>query len=498
MAHRLFFSILVFLVTSQTVWSQQATVKSMARTPDFIPTDQQRRDYNKVLCALVKVQVVDEITRVEGNRMGDIVNKGVEKWIYMAKGAKDMKIHLKNNLPVDIKFSNYGISSLESNTVYEIIIDVSNTAPTTPVKPTTGSLEVSCPTDQIDYYIDGILRQQRWGTNTWTTDLPPGPHTVTVRRNGYVEQTKTVQVEAGKVTPAQFAALRSVKEAESQRQKEEQQRKDQLKREEQQRKTEEMNRAKAAQKAEEEAREKQRIQEKKEQEQARAAEKAKADSLKKVKEEAEARKQEQLRQEEARKREQKKAEKERQSKIKAEQRRLTLEQRSKQPLMFGVRGGANMATASFNGKGSCSSVTNFHLGVTMDARLSQTFYLNTGLLYSAKGYTYKSQYVDEKANPQFIDIPILASIRLPLSNAVQLQLNAGPYLALCMGGKVTDELYDSYDESFSSAYSGFDYGTQFGAGLTFNQRFNIGIHYQLGMGSSYQNRNLMGSIGIYF
>ena len=97
--------------------SQQVSVSSMKETTDFIPGDDQRKDFNGDLCALVKVQVVDDIADIEGNIMGDIVNKGVEKWAYMAKGSKSMKIHLKNYLPVEVVFSKYKINSLKSNRV---------------------------------------------------------------------------------------------------------------------------------------------------------------------------------------------------------------------------------------------------------------------------------------------------------------------------------------------------------------------------------------------
>lgn len=103
--------------------SQQVSVTSIKETTDFIPGDDQRKDFNGDLCALVKIQVVDDITDIEGNIMGDIVNKGVEKWAYMAKGSKSMKIHLKNYLPVEITFNKYKIKSLKSNRIYQIILN---------------------------------------------------------------------------------------------------------------------------------------------------------------------------------------------------------------------------------------------------------------------------------------------------------------------------------------------------------------------------------------
>lgn len=95
MTNRIKTTLFLFLLCAYG-WAQQANVVSFTETIDIIAGDDQRRDLNRQLCALVKVQVVDDIIDVEGNVVGDIVNRGVEKWVYMAKGSRNMKIHLKN------------------------------------------------------------------------------------------------------------------------------------------------------------------------------------------------------------------------------------------------------------------------------------------------------------------------------------------------------------------------------------------------------------------
>jgi len=114
--------ILFFCLFPLVVHSQKVSVSSLTESKDFIPGDDQRRDFNGDLCALIKLQVVDEVTDVEGNVMGDILTKGVEKWVYMAKGSKKIKIHLKNYLPVDIDFSQYNIHSLQGNRIYVLVL----------------------------------------------------------------------------------------------------------------------------------------------------------------------------------------------------------------------------------------------------------------------------------------------------------------------------------------------------------------------------------------
>lgn len=126
-------SILLLCFLSLSVSAQKdATVKSFAQTTDHIPGKDRRNDLNGVPCALIKVYVVDDIERIEGNKIGEIVKQGnVEKWVYMCKGSRNIRLHLKNHLPVRVMFQDYHINGLESNRVYELYIEIPDM--TTPV-----------------------------------------------------------------------------------------------------------------------------------------------------------------------------------------------------------------------------------------------------------------------------------------------------------------------------------------------------------------------------
>ena len=115
---------LVCLVTFTANAQNAVVIKSFTQTTDHIPGNDRRNDLNGTPCALVKVQVVDDIERIEGNRIGDIVKYGVEKWVYMCAGSRNMRIHLKNHLPVKVMFQDYHINGLESNRVYELVIEI--------------------------------------------------------------------------------------------------------------------------------------------------------------------------------------------------------------------------------------------------------------------------------------------------------------------------------------------------------------------------------------
>lgn len=159
---------------------------------------------------------------------------------------------------------------------------------------------------------------------------------------------------------------------------------------------------------------------------------------------------------------------------------------------FGIRAGLNLANVSASGDGGSSyspgSRTAFHVGVTADIPLMQSLYVQTGLFFQNKGYKYDEDDYTETAKPMYLEIPVLASYRYDFSDALQLQVNAGPYFGYGIGGKVKFE-YDGESEEYDVFGDGddqldtkrFNCGLQFGAGLTFSNHYYLGFSYQLGL-----------------
>ncbi len=108
------FAILPFVAMSQELKVQSFTLSSS----EIISSGDQRKDLNGMNCALVKVQVVDGIDRVEGNIIGDIDSRGTEKRIYLTQGTKTFRLHPHSYLPVTITTSEFDIENLEGNRVY--------------------------------------------------------------------------------------------------------------------------------------------------------------------------------------------------------------------------------------------------------------------------------------------------------------------------------------------------------------------------------------------
>lgn len=194
-------------------------------------------------------------------------------------------------------------------------------------------------------------------------------------------------------------------------------------------------------------------------------------------------------------------------------------------VQFGIRAGINFANITFkedNNSISYDSRASFHVGVIADIPLMQSLYIQTGLYLQNKGAKYEETYeyskYKEEHKPMYLQIPLLASYRYDFSDAVQLQVNVGPYFAYGIGGKAKwiDE-FDDYDETWEGDFFGdkddedtlgfkrFDCGLQVGGGLTFAQKYYLGVTYEFGFGniSNYddievKNKNLMVSLGYNF
>ena len=116
--------------------------------------------------------------------------------------------------------------------------------------------------------------------------------------------------------------------------------------------------------------------------------------------------------------------------------------------MIGVKGGLNVANMSMTLADisySPDPLYGFHLGPVIDFKLQKNLYLNTGLLYSLKGYNLQNVSNDQlqnasnlngKAKISFFDIPVNLAYKIPFSSNFKFLVQAGPYIGLGLGGTI--------------------------------------------------------------
>ncbi len=155
---------------------------------------------------------------------------------------------------------------------------------------------------------------------------------------------------------------------------------------------------------------------------------------------------------------------------------------------FGVKGGVNFANVTISSSGmevSPKSIVGIHLGPVVEFELQESLYLNTGLLYSLKGYKVDMEDFEEldgeaKETFNILEIPINLAYKFALSETSNFAIQAGPYLGYALSGKSKwgDE---SEDIDFGEdGYKRMDFGIGFGPALEFGPVV-ASLNYQIGL-----------------
>lgn len=126
----------------------------------------------------------------------------------------------------------------------------------------------------------------------------------------------------------------------------------------------------------------------------------------------------------------------------------------------------------------------FNLGVGMDYGFSENWSLQSGLMISSKGYKVKVGGEKLTVRPIYLDIPILAAYKFNISDNTKFVINAGPYLAIGLGGKAKEhwdggedwKVFDKEGEDMSR----FDLGIQYGIGLEISDHYLVNLTGQNG------------------
>ena len=182
----------------------------------------------------------------------------------------------------------------------------------------------------------------------------------------------------------------------------------------------------------------------------------------------------------------------------------------------GVRGGVNFSKQNNTGEGADMDFrTSYQIGLEADVNIFRSLSVNTGVMLIQKGY--KSEYSDyrgkmeTKDNATFIEIPLLLSYRVKLSDAAQFQLNIGPYFAFGVSGKQKIEStfpgLKSYEIDSWDEYDGMkksDVGVHVGVAVTYNNMY-AGANYERGLknvsnvpGAEFQNGTIAITLGYNF
>ena len=204
---RYLFSILcaLCLSLSSLMSGQELSVKSLRLAEnDLTARTEQRLDANKQPCALLKVQVRDQITEVQGNVVGTIINKGIEKWIYFTDGTKRFRLLFANYPTQDVTVTDYGVPSLRGNCTYELIIagETLSVAGTQELR-----LQYSPPDATV--LIDNMLQHGHKGK--LSLSLSVGEHQVIIAKDGYLSFRANTEIVRDRPTALSISLMKDDK-----------------------------------------------------------------------------------------------------------------------------------------------------------------------------------------------------------------------------------------------------------------------------------------------
>lgn len=175
-------------------------------------------------------------------------------------------------------------------------------------------------------------------------------------------------------------------------------------------------------------------------------------------------------------------------------------QRSERPVTFGVRAGINSSKQyATDIHADQDSRIGFQFGLEADINIIRSFSINTGVMLIQRGW--KNSYSDSrgkletKDNAMYVEVPVLGSYRVKLSDQASFQLNLGPYFAYGVSGKTktTNTFGQSYSYNYDSfdkdrGCKRFDVGVHLGTGITYHHIF-AGISYERGLVNAWQQAN---------
>jgi|SRR6185437_5356020 len=177
-----------------------------------------------------------------------------------------------------------------------------------------------------------------------------------------------------------------------------------------------------------------------------------------------------------------------------------------------IQGGANLANITTSNSGATQKnnlLTTFNAGVMYRSNRNEPIALEAGLLLEGRGsksdnYITSStddNYIKTKFNPLYLELPVNFILRLPLQGKSNIFINAGPYVAMGIGGKSsvetkflgavtnsTSNIQFNNDDPTTSEQEGarydrlkrFDYGLNLGAGVDF-KKVLVKVNYGYGL-----------------
>lgn len=153
---------------------------------------------------------------------------------------------------------------------------------------------------------------------------------------------------------------------------------------------------------------------------------------------------------------------------------------------FDIHGGMSMANIT---NSEADLKVGYTLGVGMDYSFNEMWSFQSGLNFTSKGCKISESGVDVKVNPVYLDIPLLAAVKMNITEGNRFLINLGPYIGFGLGGKMTIEqggaeigtkLFKKVEGNKEAMMNRCAVGLQYGIGFELDEHYLINLTGQYG------------------
>jgi len=154
-----------------------------------------------------------------------------------------------------------------------------------------------------------------------------------------------------------------------------------------------------------------------------------------------------------------------------------------QEVNFGIKTGLNLSSITGKTNEQKGFFPGGHFGILVEIPISSKISFQPELMYSAQGYNSKNKGLVPTA---YINMPLMGKYYL----SEKFSLEAGPQIGFL-------------PEKTNDTFNAIDFGFNFGISYKFNNNFNCGLRYNVGLNNTNtvennKNRVLQFSIGYFF
>lgn len=185
-------------------------------------------------------------------------------------------------------------------------------------------------------------------------------------------------------------------------------------------------------------------------------------------------------------------------------------QSTTKPIQFGIKGGANISNIikdDGNNNFKTDYLVGYHAGITVDIKLLDNLAFTPEAVYSTKGYKSTSSFGEFTQTTHFVEIPILATIKL----GGGLNLVAGPQVSFLMSTKnkfetgfgtaeqnIVEDDADRFKKSLAGGVVGFRYDFSDKVGLHGRYALDFQKNNENGSSQTPEFKNQVFQVGLGF